>query len=74
MATEMPDIDIAHAATPTRATVLGSKGVAEAGTVGAPGAIWTAVNDALRPLGVQVIQQPITPEHIGEAIAENILM
>ena len=64
MAAEMPDIDIAHVATPTRTTLLGAKGVGEAGTVGAPGAIWTAVNDALRPLGIQVKQQPITPEHI----------
>ena len=36
MASEMPDIDIAHVATPTRTTALGSKGVGEAGTVGAP--------------------------------------
>ena len=71
MATEMPDIDIAHAATPTRATVLGSKGVGEAGTVGASGAIWTAVNDALRPLGVQIKQQPITPEHIAGLLAKR---
>ena len=69
MAAEMPDIDIAHVATPTRTTLLGAKGVGEAGTVGAPGAIWTAVNDALRPLDVQVKQQPITPEHIVELLA-----
>ena len=43
MASEMPDIDIAHTSTPTRTMVLGAKGVGEAGTVGAPGAIWTAV-------------------------------
>jgi carbon-monoxide dehydrogenase large subunit len=71
LASEMPDIDIAHTATPTRATVLGSKGVGEAGTVGAPGAIWTAINDALRPLGVQVNQQPITPEQIAALLAKK---
>ncbi len=71
MASEMPDIDIAHAATPTRTTVLGAKGVGEAGTVGAPGAIWTAVNDALRPLGIQVKQQPITPEHIAGLLSKK---
>jgi carbon-monoxide dehydrogenase large subunit len=71
MASEMPDIDIAHAATPTRATVLGAKGVGEAGTVGAPGALWTAVNDALRPLGIQVRQQPITPDHIAGLLANK---
>jgi CO/xanthine dehydrogenase Mo-binding subunit/aerobic-type carbon monoxide dehydrogenase small subunit (CoxS/CutS family) len=71
MASDMPDIDIAHAATPTRTTVLGAKGVGEAGTVGAPGAIWTAVNDALRPLGIQVKQQPITPDHIAGLLTKN---
>ena len=69
MAAEMPDIDVAHVATPTRTTLLGAKGVGEAGTVGAPGAIWTAVNDALRPLDIQVKRQPITPEHIVELLA-----
>jgi aerobic carbon-monoxide dehydrogenase large subunit len=71
MASEMPDIDITHLATPTRATVLGAKGVGEAGTVGAPGAIWTAVNDAVRPLGIQVQQQPIMPEHIVGLLAKR---
>jgi carbon-monoxide dehydrogenase large subunit len=71
MAPEMPDIDIAHVATPTGATALGAKGVGEAGTVGAAGAIWTAVNDALRPLGIQVNQQPITPEQIARFLAKK---
>jgi CO/xanthine dehydrogenase Mo-binding subunit len=43
--------------------------VGEAGTVGAPAAIWTAVNDALSPLGATVAAQPITPEHVLERIA-----
>jgi aerobic carbon-monoxide dehydrogenase large subunit len=51
--------------------VLGAKGVGEAGTVGAPGALWTAVNDALRPLGIQVRQQPITPDHIAGLLANK---
>jgi aerobic carbon-monoxide dehydrogenase large subunit len=62
MASEMPDVHIDHVVTPTNKTVLGSKGVGEAGAVGAPAAIWTAVNDALRPLGVQVDRQPMAPE------------
>jgi carbon-monoxide dehydrogenase large subunit len=71
MASEMPDIDITHLVTPTRTTPLGAKGVGEAGIVGAPGAIWTAVNDAVRPLGIQVQQQPIGPEHIAELLAKR---
>src|SRR5262245_29142358 len=69
MAGEMPDIRIAHVATPTSTTSLGARGIGEAGAVGAAAAIWTAVNDALRPLGATVTAQPFTPEHVLERIA-----
>jgi len=71
MASEMPDIDIAHISTLTRSTELGSKGVGEAGTIGAPGALWTAVNDALRPLGVQVTRQPFDTQQIVEMLKDR---
>jgi carbon-monoxide dehydrogenase large subunit len=70
MASEMPDIQIAHATTPTSATKLGARGVGEAGTVAAAAAIWTAVNDALAPLGATVTAQPITPEHVLDRISQ----
>jgi aerobic carbon-monoxide dehydrogenase large subunit len=69
MASEMPDIQVAHVETPTSATTLGARGVGEAGAVGAGAAIWTAVNDALSPLGVTVTSQPLTPERILDRIA-----
>jgi carbon-monoxide dehydrogenase large subunit len=68
MAGEMPDIRIAHVETPTPVTTLGARGVGEAGTVAAGAAIWTAVNDALSPLGAVVSSQPITPEHVLDSI------
>ena len=49
-------------------TTLGARGVGEAGTVAAGAAIWTAVNDALSPLGAVVASQPITPEHVLDSI------
>lgn len=49
MAGEMPDIVIAHIETPVRDTLLGGKGVGEAGTIGAGAAAANAVNDALTP-------------------------
>jgi carbon-monoxide dehydrogenase large subunit len=64
MAVEMPDIAIAHVSMPERSTLLGAKGVGEAGTVAGAAAIWAGVNDALRRFGVAVSQQPFTPEHI----------
>ena len=64
MACEMPRIDIAHVSTPERSTELGAKGAGEAGTVAAAAAIRVAVNDALRPLGVRLEDQPFTPERV----------
>jgi carbon-monoxide dehydrogenase large subunit len=69
MAGDMPDIRIAHVETPTSATMLGARGVGEAGTVGAAAAIWIAVNDALAPLGAVMTQQPFTPERVLDRIA-----
>lgn len=68
MAADMPDIQVAHIETPVETTRLGAKGVGEAGTIGAIGAMWCAVNDALRPLGARVTKQPFTPQHVLEAI------
>jgi aerobic carbon-monoxide dehydrogenase large subunit len=48
---------------------LGAKGCGEAGSIGAPAAIVSAVLDALRPLGVTDIQLPLTPERVWKAIA-----
>jgi carbon-monoxide dehydrogenase large subunit len=73
MAGEMPDIHIAHIETPTSATALGSRGVGEAGTVAAGAAIWTAVNDALSPLGATVTSQPFTPEHVLDCLSSALI-
>ncbi|MBI2752645.1 MAG: xanthine dehydrogenase family protein molybdopterin-binding subunit [Betaproteobacteria bacterium] len=68
MAGEMPDIVCAHVETPTRQSQLGAKGVGEAGTAGAPGAVMNAINDALAPLGARVTAMPFTPERILAAL------
>jgi carbon-monoxide dehydrogenase large subunit len=69
MATEMPDIDIGHVATPTADSELGAKGAGEAGTAGAPACVMNAVNDALRPLGAtSITTMPITPERVLGAL------
>jgi carbon-monoxide dehydrogenase large subunit len=71
MANEMPDIHVAHVETPEVTTQLGAKGVGEAGLIGAMGAVWVAVNDALKPLGAKVLHQPFTPERVLDAIARG---
>ncbi len=68
MAGEMPDIICAHLETPTKQSQLGAKGVGEAGTAGAPGAVMNAINDALAPLGARVTAMPFTPERILTAL------
>ena len=64
LATEMPDIKVAHTCTPTATSALGAKGAGEAGVAGASGAVLNAINDALRPLGVLLASIPVTPERI----------
>jgi carbon-monoxide dehydrogenase large subunit len=69
MAAEMPDIEIGHVVTPTADSELGAKGAGEAGTAGAPGAVMNAVNDALRPLGAELLtEMPLTPVVILRAL------
>jgi aerobic carbon-monoxide dehydrogenase large subunit len=47
---------------------LGAKGCGEAGSIGAPAAIVSAVLDALRPLGVTDIAMPLTAERVWQSM------
>jgi aerobic carbon-monoxide dehydrogenase large subunit len=67
-ACEIPDIRILHMETPSPYTSFGAKGIGEGGAVGPPAAILSAVNDALRGLGVELYDLPLTPQHILNAI------
>jgi carbon-monoxide dehydrogenase large subunit len=69
MAGEMPDIVVDHVETPVTGTALGAKGIGEAGTIGAAAAVGNAINDALAPLGAEVLELPYTPQRILEALA-----
>jgi aerobic carbon-monoxide dehydrogenase large subunit len=68
-ATEVPEIRVLHMETPSPHTEFGMKGIGEGGAVGPPAAIVSAVNDALRALGAEVHDLPLTPERILDAIA-----
>jgi carbon-monoxide dehydrogenase large subunit len=70
MAGEMPDMIIGHVNTPTKTSELGAKGVGEAGTAGAPGAVMNAINDALAPLKANVCVQPFTPQRVLAALGK----
>jgi carbon-monoxide dehydrogenase large subunit len=60
----LPTIEIHHMESPTPLNPLGVKGAAESGTIGAPPAIVSAIEDALRPLRVRITDLPVTPERL----------
>jgi aerobic carbon-monoxide dehydrogenase large subunit len=50
------------------ANALGVKGVGEAGTIASTPAVVNAIVDALRPLGINDVEMPCTPERVWRAI------
>ena len=70
MASEMPDIEVAHIETPTSESELGAKGAGESGTGAAPGVVMCAVNNALHPFDAVVTAQPMTPETVLHALGK----
>jgi carbon-monoxide dehydrogenase large subunit len=69
-AAELPSFETDRTVTPSPVNSLGVKGVGEAGTIAASAAVTNAVIDALRPLGVDYINMPLSPMRVWEAIAE----
>src|SRR5271165_5594183 len=67
-AADIPDFILGSTETPSPSNPLGVKGVGEAGTIGATGAIANAVVDALSPLGIRHLDLPFTPERVWRAI------
>src|SRR5205823_7668692 len=67
---DLPSFTVAHTQTPTPLNPLGAKGIGESATLGSTPAVQNAVLDALRPLGVQEIELPMTPERVWRAIRE----
>ena len=68
--TEVPRLRIYHTETPSPFTAHGQKGIGEGGAIAPHAAIGNAINDALRPLGAEVGETPMTPHRILDAIAE----
>jgi 2-furoyl-CoA dehydrogenase large subunit len=66
---EIPPVEIVHHETPSPHTVFGQKGSGESGYLGAPAAVASAVNDAVRPLGLAVNSLPIKVAGLGDMIA-----
>ena len=62
--------DIDHTTSPSTYTTLGTKGVGEAGTIASTPAVVNAIVDALRPMGVDDVTMPCTPERVWKAIRD----
>ena len=67
-ATDFPDLVSELTEVPATTNPLGVKGAGEAGATGAPPAVIGAILDALRPLGIDHIDMPATPQRIWQAI------
>ncbi len=66
----LPDIEVLSTVTPSPHHPLGVKGIGEAGTIASTVAVYNAVMDALKPLGVKQVDMPFTPERVWRAIQE----
>lgn len=69
-ASELPDFEVGHLATPAPDTPLGAKGVGEGGTLAPPGALANAVSDAL---GEEFNALPLRPETLRAAARRRLV-
>ena len=67
-AAEIPNVGVVHVETARPDNIGGFRGMGEGGTIGAPAAIANAVSDALSPLGIEVMELPVTPERLFRLI------
>jgi carbon-monoxide dehydrogenase large subunit len=65
----LPDIEMAEHVTASRVNPLGIKGMGESGCTASLPALVNAVVDAVRPLGIQHLDMPLTPAKVWAAIA-----
>lgn len=63
-ALDVPELVVGHQETPSPYTPHGIKGGGEGGRMMAPAAVSSAIDDALKPLGVRVRELPATPERV----------
>jgi len=69
-AADVPDIEVSYATTPCPHTPLGTRGIGEGRPSSVPGALTNAVCDALMPLGIEITELPLRPDHVWRKIQE----
>lgn len=70
-ATDIPDIEVYHIASPTPGNAFGVRGGGEDGPIGAPGAIATAISDAMAPYGFGIDELPVNRTALLERLAAH---
>ena len=71
LATDVPDLELDHLETPSPFNPLGLKGGGESGTIAAPAVVAAAVENALKPLGIQINELPLTPYRLWRILQEG---
>jgi len=61
-------MQLVHLESVSPTTLGGFRGMGEGGTIGAPAALANALADALAPLGIEINELPVTPEHLFRLI------
>jgi aerobic carbon-monoxide dehydrogenase large subunit len=61
---EIPPFGLGHHESPSPRNPLGLKGLGEGGAISPPAALANAVDDALRPFGVEVHTMPLAPARV----------
>jgi carbon-monoxide dehydrogenase large subunit len=67
-ADDVPSFKVDTQVTPCTHNPLGVKGCGEAGAIGSPPAVISAIIDALKDLGVKEVSMPATPYRVWQAI------
>jgi carbon-monoxide dehydrogenase large subunit len=67
-AADLPHLTTDRTETPATTNPLGVKGVGEAGTIASTPAVVNAIVDALRPMGIDDVVMPCTPERVWRAV------
>lgn len=63
-----PKFELAHTYTPSPHHPIGVKGIGETGTIASTPTVYNAVLDALKPLGIDQLEMPLTAPRVWAAI------
>jgi 2-furoyl-CoA dehydrogenase large subunit len=69
-ALETPKFELEHYPVPSPFSALGQKAAGEGAAIPSPAAIASAVEDALKPMGVKVRELPLSPESVWRLIQD----